>query len=130
MLGSAERAKEYLSNEEPNLRIAALSILTQHFGLCSSVQSQFQAMAETDRDSKVRLSARISLAKCYQKQNDPRSKRVLAEIVKDESVADDVRSSCYVLFMGLNQIPPADWAGRFPDDVDWILIDEAIRKQD
>lgn len=127
MLESAERAAEYLSHSNPRLREVAMSVLTHHFAVCEQMQVRFESLSDNDPDSQVRLAARLALIACYRKKNDPRAKRSLAEIVRDESQSDEVRLSCYVLLMSLVDAPLERWPARFPDDVDWTSVDETRR---
>ena len=130
MLESQERAREYLSHPNPKLRNVALSVLTRYFGLWDETEAECVRLASSDPDLKIQLLAKLALITCYRKKKDPRAKRLLAEIVRDASQSDDVRLSCYSLLMGLLGKPTGIGPARFPDDIDWMVVEQAERAKE
>ncbi len=126
VVASLEGAKRYLADANPSLRIAALSVLSRQFPWWDGLESECQRMAASDTDGTVRLRARLCLAAVFQRQNDPRAARQFAEIVKDDSVCNDIRLSCYVLLLDAMHQPLEKLPERFPDDVQWMIVEQAL----
>jgi len=126
MMASPGTARGYLSHPDSKVRMAALSILTRHFGLWEETQAECERMADADIAASVRLCAKLCLVSCYQRAGDPRGKQVLARIVRDGSEADETRLSCYALLRSLHDPSPPKQPEHFPGDVDWEFVDEML----
>ena len=130
MFADPENAKQYLSDDDPKLRMAAMSLLSRHFGLGKQLQDQWERMASGDVDPEVRQSAKLCLVRCYREQKNPRAKRLLAEMVKDSFTPGEMRLSLYIALLGMEDLSWQEQREGLPTEIDWDVVDRVLASPD
>jgi hypothetical protein len=138
MLGSRSAAEELLGDEDRNVRLASLGVLSfvwrpKPEDYCATL---LEEVALEDVDPQVRATALCALGACHNGTSNPRVGRLVAEIVVDESQPITSRRCAYqALFAIRGAIMPA-WPGlyanpqtmlRIPEDVDWAFVESFIQ---
>jgi hypothetical protein len=132
MIESRQGAEQYLSHSDPRLRFTALSVIRDVWGQTVEFESQCIQMALHDPDSQVQGVAVTSLSAMPAATNNLAVRRVLATIVRDTSRGVDVRLLAYNSLYTLSGVPldctplwrHGKHAFRFPEDINWKLIDD------
>ena len=126
MFASPENAVQFLSDADPKLRLAALSLLSRHYGLGTQLRDQWDLMAHEDSHPDVRLSAKLCLVRYYRENGDPRGKQLLAETVKDSTISNEVRLSLYIFLLGFDDVGNPAFNQGLPDRIDWDVVDKVL----
>jgi hypothetical protein len=133
MLESRAAAESYLEHHDANLRTAAIFILKDHWKPDEWFTRMCERIAFQDSDLKVRKLALSTLACCFSNTDDPRIGKLLASLVNDASIPQEL---CLTAYRSLFTIRPMPTDGviavgsasfRFPADVDWKFVDSFFR---
>jgi hypothetical protein len=92
MMEAPETTIRYLKDPNPEIRMAAISILSDIFNLNNQMESEWERIAYEDGDSEVRQEARMCL---IVGRYDWRAMHLLAEMVLDSSIPDYRRLEYY-----------------------------------
>lgn len=139
MYQSPQVAYANLRHADANVRMAALTIMTYHWGPNKDFAVECERMALTDPDPNVRAHALVNWSTCFAKTDDPRVGKVFAQIVLDESQYLECRKSAYFGLFEVRGMPLETRplfrliaAGRsaddfhFPEDVDFSFVDSFL----
>jgi hypothetical protein len=136
MLESRESAESYLANVEPDLRCAAIVVVGMHWGNTAEFAQVCEKLLSFDTSLKVRLQALAALEGYYSNTDDHRMGDTVARIVYGESYPAELRRAAYRALFSIRGMPTeaflraASPTFRFPDDVDWSLVDSFLREGD
>lgn len=124
MLQGQEETVSFLEHANVEARFAALCLLANHWPRNERAAHKVEALLK-DRDEKVRGAAILCLDTYYKNSRDPRIAKLLSEIARNQSEAQEVRRAAY---FGLIHIVkewlewPSIVSFRFPEDVDWECV--------
>jgi hypothetical protein len=135
MLESRQITEEYLAHPTPQLRIAALSLLNDHWKATDGFAQRVEKMAFEDADTQVCAFAMVILGGLYAHTGDMRVGNLLARCVYDEAQQSRVRRAAYGALFKIRGLPARSWPVmrrrenqfRFPDDVDWRFVDSFLK---
>jgi tetratricopeptide (TPR) repeat protein len=87
-------------------------------------------MAVTETVPFVQAIAVNCFSKCYENTNDVKAGQILASLVSDHSLSEDVRTSAYFGLLTITGIlgsrPDLALDFRFLEDVDWLLVNRFL----
>jgi hypothetical protein len=128
LLESREAAEGFLHDEDPNLRRAAIFVLSNQFGPPSAdLLTTCERLLSEDPAVAVRATALDRLAASHRGTDDPRLGQLFARIVRDERQPTDLRVQAYLGLRCLRGIPMFGWfrpgsRPNFPEMVDWDFV--------
>lgn len=123
MVGSPDAAEEFLTDDNPDIRYVALSLLNTHWAGSAKLRSLCMRMSLSDPSPSVRESAVWGLVAPYAGTCDADVMVHLASIVQDDAEDVAVRRAAYVsLFHVREKFSPVALDLAFPDDVDWAFV--------
>jgi hypothetical protein len=121
-----ESAYREVRSEDPRVRYGALALVHMKWGMSQDVVDFCEQAATGDPDAKVRGLAVTSLWSYYATRNEPRIKKILADIVHNECEDSDVREVAYRGLFFLADIEPSKMPPlsvlKFPGDIDWEFV--------
>jgi hypothetical protein len=128
---SPEAAKDFLRHPNPRRRTAALMVMWHKTKEKFNLAGIFEDKLLSDPDADVRITALRYLIQVYSTTRESRVEKLLASLVKDESCPLQLRDIAYQGLFQIHDMPVNDWPitkwcqgrFRFPDDVDWGLVD-------
>ena len=136
---SRDVAMQTLKHHEADARLAALTVVTYHWGPTTEFVVECERMATEDADANVRASALVSLGSCFAKTNDCRIGKLVAEIVIDELQHVKSRKAAYFSLFDIRGLPIEVWPicmlaaqgrspddFRFPEDVDYSFVNSFL----
>jgi len=128
---SRQAAQQFLTDPDPRLRRAGIQLLRGKFGATSEFLDHFERLALSDFDEGVRIASLGALIDYYSGTQNQRIGKLLAEMVRNESLSLLFRDIAYQGLFRVHRLPIDDWpevkraTGRFnfPEDVNWNLVD-------
>jgi hypothetical protein len=131
MLRSQSEAVNSLADPSPTIRFVALQVLTYHWEVDAMIVHRGEVILRSDPDVGVRCQAVNTIERFYPRSNNSRIMNTLAEIVRNENDSNDLRAMAYrcLLVVSGQSTPYSELTAgafqplRFPDDVDWSLVD-------
>lgn len=128
MLGGKDVACEYLTNDNADLRIAAILVIDLCWKKEKAISPVIEKLAFTDPNDEVRLHALDTMIANYAYSNDDRVGRMLANLVSDSTILTRQRALAYWGLFALRGIPlsrrpkyPSAGIG-LPVEVDWEFV--------
>jgi hypothetical protein len=126
MLRNQEKTIEYLANENPKLRQAAVQIAYRIWNITNRLAGVYEKLAINDPDSSVRETAIGALGTCYRKTKDSRVGHLLASIARNEHLTASIRLTAFCSLLRLHG--NMDYHGKSPlvpqtlEDIDWDFV--------
>jgi hypothetical protein len=140
MLQSRPAAEAHLRNSNPKIRLAALSVLANHWNATADKQfgTSCEALIHNDRAADVRAAAVTWLGACYDNSKDGRIAKLLAGMVCDVAESTEVRCSAYDSLCSVFAVPfelslaQVDVGGGtgFPHGVDWKFVSRCLQGEE
>jgi hypothetical protein len=129
LLASREETLRAFSNPNPKMRRAAVHLAEVHWGMTDlAIGSLYETMALTDPDPGVRQTAIGALGSCYERTKDARIGRMLAGIIRDETLTDAIRLRAYTTLIRVHGY--SDYTGTSAlvvptlEAIDWSFVQE------
>ena len=138
MCESLISAQSFLTDSDPNLRSAALVAIAHLWQPDHIFKDACEELVLADPSPKVRKCAMAALFICYRGTDDARLGELVGLVTYDNSLPRELRHYAYRLLFQLylprritvSHPPAPDSAGfRFPEDVDWKLVDSFLYRQ-
>jgi hypothetical protein len=126
-----ELAQEFLAHQMPNLRMAALIVLTEHHLVDERTRTSCEEMARGDSDLEVRHVAISCLGRLYRYTDNARIGEFYANLVRDAGCPMPLRRAAYLNLYFLRPrnvrsspiLKIVKRGFRFPEEVDWSFVD-------
>jgi hypothetical protein len=137
MLTSRSATEKYLQHENAKVRLAALFICKNHWGITGPSEAgplirTLENIARQDSDAEVRGIAMLYLGgDLFKGTNDRSAGQLLSAAVRDVSASMEERKSAYFALFSLRGLPVKLWPSPtdfdFPGEVDWAFVDAFAR---
>ncbi len=133
MLESRVSAQSYMTHADPQLRCAAIVVLSMHWGNTAELAQTCEELLFYDPSLKVRLQALVAIEGFYGGTDDPRIGDMVARIVFEESHPSELRHAAYRALFAIRGMPTASLlralsaSFRFPEDVDRAFVDSFLQ---
>jgi hypothetical protein len=119
---------EQLKHPTPEIRQAALRLISELGPRTAEFLIQCERLAFTDPAPAVRVDALLCLAGLQRDTHDRRLGSLLAQLVRDVSQARDIRKAAYLtlltIFSRLESYRPiAENDTQFPEGIEWSFVD-------
>ena len=130
MLRDPESARQFLTDQEPAIRRAALKVLAFYWEPDGYLAGVCELMSVGDLDQNVRIAAVAALGICYVGTRNRRIGRLLATIICDNEDSTEVQAVAYFALLSLDGTIDKSaetqlrtiGALRIPDDIDTELV--------
>jgi len=128
MVRSQEETLKYITDVDPGIREAAVELSYQKWQNTDMFTPVYENLATSDPNYRVRSTAIRALGTCYRKTKDARIGHLLATIVRNNELTDDIRLTAFTSLLRLHG--NFDYAGRSPlvpaflDEIDWPFVDQ------
>ncbi|QDT97674.1 hypothetical protein [Gimesia aquarii] len=134
MTQSRQASLDQLHGNDPNLRRAAIMLLSEYWNPTEEFFEDCHTIALTDIDSEVRCIAVGCLNNHFKKTKNKRVLQTLAQIVSDVSQPNNLRDISYQKMFQVNDMPVLEWPVtrhamgnyHFPDDIDWSFVNNFL----
>lgn len=134
MLASRQSTEKYLDSPLAELRCVAISLLTDHWAIDHNVAERCEHLLHTDPSAEVRAQAVVALSTWYDRTDNVRIGKLLAELIYDCAQPNNVRDAAYKGLFLVRGMPVTSWPSfrqpkgeyHFPEDVDWSFVDSFL----
>src|SRR5262249_48996910 len=126
MLTDRSFAERCLLDRSTTLRLAALFILSGHWGLSHNNALECERLAVEDTDQEVVSMAVTCLGGYYAKTNDLRIGRLLATFVQNKTLAPQVRAVSHNALLKIRGVPISNWPPYFTNALYYSNCDQYI----
>jgi hypothetical protein len=132
MLRNPDDTATCLQSQSPQVRAVALQVLTCYWNYRSEeFATVCERLAFHDPSPEVKEHAVWSLGMCYSRTDDKRVSKLLASVVRNEQEAEAIRACAYQALLLVRIVRDPQLQAclrevrflRFPDDVNWSLVD-------
>jgi hypothetical protein len=113
------------------VRATALCVISNHWGITENCAKEYEQVAQQDPDGEVRQIGCLCIGSHYNKTQNVRIGKLLAEIVGEEVEDLEVRKAAY---FALGQVAGLDSLAllkivemHFPEDVNWRFVRKFLK---